>query len=70
MALVKYLFYVPFYFQSAQLVDAMESGIRAMPLGLFQIVAVVICSSLVTYTGHYVSRRHGHGLVCKEMGMV
>lgn len=51
----QYLFYVPFYFQSAQLVDAMESGIRAIPLGLFQILAVVSCSALVTYFGHYVS---------------
>lgn len=32
----------------------MESGIRAIPLGLFQIIAVVVCSALVTYYGHYV----------------
>ncbi|KAK8075551.1 MFS general substrate transporter [Apiospora hydei] len=50
----KYLFYLPFYFQSAQLVGAKESGIRAIPLGLSQIVAVVICSYLVTRLGHYV----------------
>lgn len=34
----------------------MESGIRAIPLGLFQIIAVVTCSALVTYFGHYVSQ--------------
>ncbi|PHH88186.1 hypothetical protein CDD83_7860 [Cordyceps sp. RAO-2017] len=50
----EYLFYLPFYFQSAQMVDARESGIRAIPLGLSQIVSVVVCSGLVTAFGHYV----------------
>lgn len=36
------------------MVDAQESGIRAIPLGLSQIVAVVICSYLVTRFGFYV----------------
>ncbi|KAI0018951.1 efflux pump antibiotic resistance protein [Xylariomycetidae sp. FL0641] len=54
MAIYAYLFYLPFYFQSAQLADTRASGIRAIPLGLSQIVAVVICSFLVTRFGHYV----------------
>ncbi|KAI1493661.1 efflux pump antibiotic resistance protein [Biscogniauxia mediterranea] len=54
MSIYAYLFYLPFYFQSAQLLDAQDSGIRAIPLGLSQIVAVVICSYLVTRFGHYV----------------
>lgn len=33
---------------SAQLVDATQSGIRSIPLGLSQIVAVMVCSGLVS----------------------
>ncbi|CAG9988255.1 unnamed protein product [Clonostachys byssicola] len=54
MAIYVYLFYLPFYFQSAQMVDAKQSGIRAIPLGLSQIFAVVTCSYLVTVFGYYV----------------
>lgn len=51
----QYLYYLPFYFQSAQMVDATQSGVRSIPLGLSQIIAVVCCSTLVSIFGYYVS---------------
>jgi len=51
---LKDLYYLPFYFQSAQGVTATVSGVRAIPLGLSQIVAVIIVGALATKTGYYV----------------
>ncbi|KAH6669840.1 efflux pump antibiotic resistance protein [Halenospora varia] len=48
------LYYLPFYFQSAQGVSATISGVRAIPLGLSQIFAVIIIATIVTKTGYYV----------------
>lgn len=48
------LYYLPFYFQSAQGVSATTSGVRAIPLGLSQIFAVIIVGAIVTRTGYYV----------------
>lgn len=56
----QYLYYLPFYFQSAQMVDATQSGVRSIPLGLSQIAAVICCSTLVSFFGHYVSWPHIH----------
>ncbi|PWY92986.1 efflux pump antibiotic resistance protein [Aspergillus sclerotioniger CBS 115572] len=48
------LYYIPFYFQSAQLVSPTVSGVRGIPLGVSQIVAVVLTGAVVSMTGHYV----------------
>ncbi|KAF5857251.1 hypothetical protein ETB97_006049 [Aspergillus alliaceus] len=48
------LYYIPFYFQSAQLVSPTVSGIRGIPLGVSQIAAVVLTGVAVSLTGHYV----------------
>ena len=48
------IFYMPFYFQAVQGVSVTLSGVRAIPLGLSQIVAVVVAGALVSKTGHYV----------------
>ena len=45
---------MPFYFQAVQGVSATKSGIRAIPLCLSQIVAVVVVGAIVSKTGHYV----------------
>ncbi|RAH63058.1 efflux pump antibiotic resistance protein [Aspergillus piperis CBS 112811] len=48
------LYYIPFYFQSAQLVSPTVSGIRGIPLGVSQIAGVVLTGAIVSITGHYV----------------
>ncbi|PLB43284.1 efflux pump antibiotic resistance protein [Aspergillus steynii IBT 23096] len=48
------LYYIPFYFQSAQLVSPTVSGVRGIPLGVSQIAAVVLAGVLASMTGHYV----------------
>ncbi|GFN18103.1 MDR family MFS transporter [Aspergillus tubingensis] len=48
------LYYIPFYFQSAQLVSPTVSGVRGIPLGVSQIAGVVITGAIVSITGHYV----------------
>ncbi|KAL1961855.1 hypothetical protein VTN77DRAFT_979 [Rasamsonia byssochlamydoides] len=48
------LYYIPFYFQSAQLVTPTTSGVRAIPLGISQIAAVMITGLVASWTGHYV----------------
>lgn len=53
----KDLFYIPFYFQSAQLSSATSSGVKAIPLGLAQVIAIVLVGALVTRFGQYVRRR-------------
>jgi hypothetical protein len=52
----QYWFYLPFYFQSAQGVDATVSGVRTIPLGISQIVAVVVSSVLLPSIGYYVGQ--------------
>ncbi|PWY62638.1 efflux pump antibiotic resistance protein [Aspergillus eucalypticola CBS 122712] len=52
------LYYIPFYFQSAQLVSPTVSGIRGIPLGVSQIAGVVLTGAIVSITGHYVTRFH------------
>ncbi|PYH90289.1 MFS general substrate transporter, partial [Aspergillus ellipticus CBS 707.79] len=47
------LYYIPFYFQSAQLVFPTISGVRVIPLGISQIAAAVITSAIVSLTGHH-----------------
>ncbi|KAF2464156.1 permease of the major facilitator superfamily [Lindgomyces ingoldianus] len=54
MAIYVDLFYIPFYFQSAQLISATSSGVKAMPLGLAQIVAIVVVGAFATRWGYYV----------------
>ncbi|KAF2499669.1 efflux pump antibiotic resistance protein [Lophium mytilinum] len=54
MAIYVDLFYIPFYFQSAQLISATSSGVKAVPLGLAQIIAIVIVGGIVSKFGHYV----------------
>ncbi|KAE8423669.1 efflux pump antibiotic resistance protein [Aspergillus pseudocaelatus] len=48
------LYYIQFYFQSAQLVSPTVSGVRGIPLGISQIAAVVLTGVAVSLTGHYV----------------
>ncbi|PIG83981.1 hypothetical protein AARAC_008631 [Aspergillus arachidicola] len=48
------LYYIPFYFQSAQLVSPTVSGVRGIPLGISQIAAVVLTGVVVSLAGHYV----------------
>ncbi|XRM38534.1 hypothetical protein ABZX51_001939 [Aspergillus tubingensis] len=48
------LYYIPFYFQSAQLVSPTVSGVRGIPLGVSQIAGVVLTGAIVSITGHYV----------------
>ncbi|PYH70137.1 MDR family MFS transporter [Aspergillus vadensis CBS 113365] len=48
------LYYIPFYFQSAQLVSPTVSGVRGIPLGVSQIAGVVLTGAIVSMTGHYV----------------
>ena len=49
------IYFIPFYFQAVQGVDATTSGVRSIPLGIAQIIAVVAVGALVTKIGHYVS---------------
>ncbi|KAL2815031.1 efflux pump antibiotic resistance protein [Aspergillus cavernicola] len=54
MSIYVTLYFIPFYFQSAQLVSPTTSGVRGIPLGVSQIAAVVITGLIVSCTGHYV----------------
>ncbi|KAF2691971.1 efflux pump antibiotic resistance protein [Lentithecium fluviatile CBS 122367] len=54
MAIYVDLFYIPFYFQSAQLISATSSGVKAIPLGLAQIIAIVAVGAIVSRWGQYV----------------
>ena len=55
LTLFQDIYFIPFYFQAVQGVSVTASGVRAIPLGLSQIVAVVVVGAIVTKTGHYVS---------------
>lgn len=54
---IQTLYYIPFYFQSAQLVSPTVSGVRGIPLGVSQIAGVVLTGAIVSMTGHYVSHQ-------------
>ncbi|BCS19563.1 MDR family MFS transporter [Aspergillus puulaauensis] len=54
MSIYVTLYYIPFYFQSVQLVSPTTSGIRGIPLGVSQIAAVVITGLIVSWRGYYV----------------
>jgi hypothetical protein len=47
-------FYIPFWYQSVQGVDAVTSGVRMIPFALSQVVALIGTGALVAKTGHYV----------------
>lgn len=49
------LFYIPFFYQSVQLNTATISGVKEIPLGLAQVISIVVVGALVTRSGHYVS---------------
>ncbi|KAL4738633.1 major facilitator superfamily domain-containing protein [Aspergillus similis] len=53
MSIYVTLYFIPFYFQSAQLVSPTTSGVRGIPLAVSQIAAVVITGAIVSRTGHY-----------------
>lgn len=55
LMLIKYGFYLPFYFQVVQGVSATTSGVRMIPRILPQIFALIIASAIVTRWGYYVS---------------
>lgn len=48
------VFYIPFWFQSVQGLDALTAGIRMIAFALPQIIALVAAGAIVTRTGHYV----------------
>lgn len=52
--MVQYAYYLPIYFQSAQGVSTMQSGVRFIALVLPQIVGLVIVGAVVTQWGYYV----------------
>ncbi|KAI9845648.1 MAG: hypothetical protein M1837_004622 [Sclerophora amabilis] len=47
-------YYLPFYFQVVQGVDAVTSGIRFIPLFLPYMVALIVTGAIVTQWGYYV----------------
>ncbi|KAF4554066.1 Efflux pump roqT-like protein 4 [Elsinoe fawcettii] len=47
------LYYLPFYFQAVQLVDAMQSAINFLPVAIPLVVACILAGVLVVKTGHY-----------------
>ncbi|KAI0487070.1 MFS general substrate transporter [Xylaria cf. heliscus] len=49
-----YAYYLPIYFQSAQGVNTIESGVRFISLVLPQIVGLVITGAIVSQWGYYV----------------
>ena len=56
LMLVQKLYYLPFYFQAAQGLSVMDSGVRFLALAAPQVVATVMAGGLATQTGHYVSK--------------
>ncbi|KAJ8112239.1 hypothetical protein OPT61_g5348 [Boeremia exigua] len=54
MAIYVCLFYIPFFYQSVQLNTATISGLKEIPLGLAQVISIVVVGALVTRFGHYV----------------
>lgn len=48
-------YYMPFYFQAVQGLDASVSGVRLMALFLPEMVALVLAGAIVTVSGYYVS---------------
>ncbi|ORY17076.1 major facilitator superfamily domain-containing protein [Clohesyomyces aquaticus] len=54
MAIYVILFYMPFYFQSAELASATTSGVRVIPFGISQVLAIVIVGAIASRTGYYV----------------
>ncbi|KAL8643668.1 MAG: hypothetical protein Q9226_008201 [Calogaya cf. arnoldii] len=47
-------FYIPFWFQAVQGVDAMTSGVRLIPLFIPQMVSLIAVGALVSKWGYYV----------------
>lgn len=47
------VYYLPIWFQAIEGVDAVQSGIRSVPLVLALVVAVIICGILVGRIGYY-----------------
>ncbi|KAL9122059.1 MAG: hypothetical protein Q9187_001384 [Circinaria calcarea] len=57
-------FYLPFYFQAVQGVDAITSGIRFIALMLPQMVALIGAGAIVSKWGHYVPLMIVGEIVC------
>lgn len=56
LMLVLKLYYLPFYFQAAQGLSVIDSGVCFLALAAPQVVATVMAGGLATKTGHYVSK--------------
>ena len=52
-AMIVFVYYLPFYFQAVQGVDAIESGIRNFPMVLSLTIDSVLCGILVNIIGYY-----------------
>lgn len=52
--LIQISFYLPFWFQTVEDVDAITSGVRFIPLLVPQILALIVTGAVVSKWGYYV----------------
>jgi len=52
-ALIVAVYYIPIWFQAIEGVDAIESGIRSIPLVFSLVIAVILCGAAVGKIGYY-----------------